>query len=112
MELFGQHEVDDVFDIGDCDRALRDVCRDDDLALSFHLADVPECSVLLVFVERGVQWNEVEVCFQPGGLVELVEIVDELEYLCETWQEDKNTLLLCWVISENVEFLDDVADNE
>ena len=51
VELLGQHEVDHIFDVRDRDRALSNVCRNDDFSSSLHEGSIPESLVLLVLAQ-------------------------------------------------------------
>ena len=55
--------------------------------------------------------DKLEVLLEPFSVVELAEVVNKLEDLGETGQEDENTFFLVRIVVESVKSLNGVADD-
>lgn len=81
MKLFGQHEIEDVFDVRNSDGTFSYVGRNNAFTLPFHHWSTPESPILLFLAERRMQWNHVDMVRQPLQGIEVLHKLDEFKDL-------------------------------
>jgi hypothetical protein len=113
VEFLSDHEVNDVLDVWNGNRALRDICRNDHFSLSLHIRCVFESSVLLFLTQRAVEWDQLEMVHDPLAGIEVIDKFHELEDFVQTWHEDKDAFLLFdfRVVLKLIVSLNDVAND-
>ena len=111
INVFGQHEVDNVFDVRDRDGRLCYIGSNNDLPFTLHEVSASKCSILLFLAERGVERYELDSLSKPAFFVKVFDEVHELEDFMVAWEEHKYTfLLVIRIVTKSILVLDELAD--